>query len=537
MIKISKQKIPSALLFLAILMISGIYLNLAPAACAEEISNSSSNPNTYARTIMNNNAALITAEPPNLGTSSSNTTPLINGTGLSDYSVRLLQDLSTEVNATQLERIRQEMVNAKLLFESKESSGILSAEQSILDSSKSSLSAKQYAFDDFQTLYLQTVSDQQTTAFGPTAMLNNSHGMEGSPNFNYVRERTVNYNGPEKGDEVIVTGDMGTYMTVADVWLLCYTTEPSVVFVCASNNINTPKDDWQWITQVEVIDSGSPQWFYVGCGFDFRYISVDTWATGGQNPHNANDLFIDSVCCEVPNGYGYSTVLTISSGQGGTTNPQPGGYYYFGQTAEVTAIPDLYYDFSYWYIDNGNYQSTDNPLSIQTSDGDHYVTAYFTYDPDQQWIIIDYGGGGYTSPLTGTYAGSGSMQITATADAGFAFSYWLLNGNYLSSNPTISVDYGANEITPVFYNLCPPVIHQLTVYAINTYNEVPLYPNIYVDSCYVGSGYATVQVTEGSHDVEIDSWYGCYYCYGYSNNWNSPIYSDTEMEAYYNLGG
>jgi hypothetical protein len=221
-------------------------------------------------------------------------------------------------------------------------------------------------------------------------------------------------------------------------------------------------------------------------------------------------LSVDSVTVSTSGGPS-STVLTIATTQGGTTSPEPGGYYYYGQTAEVYAIPYENYVFDHWDIDFGNYQSTDNPIYQQTWDGDHYVTAYFAYDPNQQWIIIDYADGGYTTPGAGTYVGSGSMQITATAYNGFGFSYWLLNGNYLSSDPTIWVDYGANEVTPVFYNLNPPVTHQLTVYAINTYNEVPLYPNIYVDGCYVGSGYASVQVTEGYHNVEIDYWYGCYY--------------------------
>lgn len=88
-----------------------------------------------------------------------------------------------------------------------------------------------------------------------------------------------------------------------------------------------------------------------------------------------------------------------------------------------------------------------------------------------------------------------------------------------------------------------PGYYWLTVRAVDGSTGYPLYPDIGVDWNYVGTGYASVQVSEGWHDVEMNdpTWngYGMYWSYlsyftdGYGNGEDRPIYSDLEIVGVY----
>jgi len=67
--------------------------------------------------------------------------------------------------------------------------------------------------------------------------------------------------------------------------------------------------------------------------------------------------------------------LTISSSNGGTTNPVPGNYTYdSGAYVSVQAIPNSGYNFTGW---SGDVTGTTNPISI-TMNGDKSITANFS---------------------------------------------------------------------------------------------------------------------------------------------------------------
>jgi hypothetical protein len=70
--------------------------------------------------------------------------------------------------------------------------------------------------------------------------------------------------------------------------------------------------------------------------------------------------------------------LTITSTEGGTTNPAPGTYTYVnGTVAEVTPNPDLGYSFAYWMLNNEmRYEDLINVLM----DMNHTLKAFFTDD-------------------------------------------------------------------------------------------------------------------------------------------------------------
>nr|NIQ17190.1 hypothetical protein [Candidatus Aenigmarchaeota archaeon] len=69
--------------------------------------------------------------------------------------------------------------------------------------------------------------------------------------------------------------------------------------------------------------------------------------------------------------------LTISSSEGGTTDPDTGTYSYdHGTEVSITAIPDSGYEFSGWTGDVPDGHENDNPVTI-TMDSDKSIIANF----------------------------------------------------------------------------------------------------------------------------------------------------------------
>jgi hypothetical protein len=221
------------------------------------------------------------------------------------------------------------------------------------------------------------------------------------------------------------------------------------------------------------------------------------------------------------NGYGLPNSITVTN-----------------QVHEIAVTDNIFgYQFDHFSYNYVNYYSNPSNISI-SSDGvlkAHYV-------PDQH-VYVANSEGGYTDPAYGYYRGSGSMQITAYPYSGYQFSYWLLNSEYLSSNPTIYVDYGSNTIQPVFEGTPS---YWLTVNAWNIYDEDWITTDVYIDSYYEGTTPLSIQVNGGYHSVEVefyapDPGSGPYYLIGFSdeldNGENRLIQSNTEITAYYDLGG
>ncbi|MBT0159477.1 hypothetical protein G4O51_05785 [Candidatus Bathyarchaeota archaeon A05DMB-2] len=217
-----------------------------------------------------------------------------------------------------------------------------------------------------------------------------------------------------------------------------------------------------------------------------------------------------------------STVLTIATTQGGTTDPSPGGYYYYGETAEVTAIPYENYAFDHWDIDFGNSQSTDNPIYIETWDGDHYLTAYFTYGQPQQRLTISATGGGTTNPSPGEHwydYGTG-VQVNAV---GSGFSYWLLDGEYVYTGETIQVPMNQYHTLGAHFNEQLPTC-EVTVYAIECVSQSAAYTNVYVDSQYVGGAWSTYNVANlEQHTIEADFYAYVPYWQAYGSIWWTEV--------------
>jgi hypothetical protein len=128
--------------------------------------------------------------------------------------------------------------------------------------------------------------------------------------------------------------------------------------------------------------------------------------------------------------------LTITTSNGGTTDPAPGNYTYdTGTEVSITAIPDAQCRFTGWSGSVPQGHENDNPLSI-TMDSPKSITANFVR---QYTLTIASGTGGTTEPEPGsyTYDTGTEVSIRAIPDAQYVFTGW--SGNVPSyqtnSNP------------------------------------------------------------------------------------------------------
>ena len=144
------------------------------------------------------------------------------------------------------------------------------------------------------------------------------------------------------------------------------------------------------------------------------------------------------------------SILTIISAIGGTTTPQPGDNAYdYGVNASVTAIPDTGYILNYWFLDSSNATST-NPLTIFMT-ANHTLQPIFTQANYTLTIVGVTGGSASLLPGTYTYLAGQTVQISATADSGYAFSYWTLDGSQAGSANPFSLVMDANHtVAPAF---------------------------------------------------------------------------------------
>ena len=129
----------------------------------------------------------------------------------------------------------------------------------------------------------------------------------------------------------------------------------------------------------------------------------------------------------------YDIVVSASPLDGGTVSG--GGSYEFGTTATVTATANTGYNFVNW-TENGTQVSANASYSFTVS-GDRTLVANFSTqsyvitasaDPEAGGVIT--GSGGYDYGETCT--------LTATANTGYNFTRWTMNGSQVSTNLTYS---------------------------------------------------------------------------------------------------
>jgi len=142
--------------------------------------------------------------------------------------------------------------------------------------------------------------------------------------------------------------------------------------------------------------------------------------------------------------------LTIQAASNGNTNPAPGVYQYgLNTVALVEALPSAGYTLSYW-LRNGSNVGTANPYLMVMDE--NYVLQPVFAQSSQYFLDVSVSGSGTTNATGIQYYDAGtSVTVQATANAGWLFSHWLVNGANVGTNSLLSLTMNANyECSAVF---------------------------------------------------------------------------------------
>ncbi len=134
------------------------------------------------------------------------------------------------------------------------------------------------------------------------------------------------------------------------------------------------------------------------------------------------------------------------------------------------------------------------------------------------------------------------MQVTASSnDENYVFDHWTLDGSDYTDNPITVNATNSQDFLQAHFNYVGPIY--LTVQAVDSQFGWPLYPDIYIDGNYAGTGYVSVPVSEGWHSVWMTdpTWNGYWMCWSYlsyytdyyANGDYRPVYSDTLITGVY----
>jgi len=146
--------------------------------------------------------------------------------------------------------------------------------------------------------------------------------------------------------------------------------------------------------------------------------------------------------------------LTINVVGSGSTSPSAGIVDCEPGDTIITAIPDLNWNFTYWLLDGENVGT--NPEYTVSIFQAHELVAVFEggeVPPIFYDLAISVSGSGNTNPEPGIrrYQSGTTHTITATPNPNWNFTYWLLDGENVGTNPTYRIQIDDNhELTAVF---------------------------------------------------------------------------------------
>lgn len=151
--------------------------------------------------------------------------------------------------------------------------------------------------------------------------------------------------------------------------------------------------------------------------------------------------------------------LSITATLGGTTDPSVGNYLYnSGSIVSIMATASSGYSFDHWMLDGANV-GTSATYQV-TMNSDHTLQAVFVALPPVQYILaVSASTGGTISPVPGSYLyNSGdTASITATANPGYIFDHWELDGVVAgSANPYLIIMDANHSLNTVFMTTGTP---------------------------------------------------------------------------------
>jgi uncharacterized repeat protein (TIGR02543 family) len=181
-------------------------------------------------------------------------------------------------------------------------------------------------------------------------------------------------------------------------------------------------------------------------GYTFTSWSGD--ASGTDNPLtviiDANKIIIAHFSAIVPNTYTLEVHTINGAVEVNPNNPT----YLEGEAVILTAEPNIGYTFTSW---SGDAISTNNPLTI-IMDGNKSVTANFSINT-YTLTVISANGVVVKNPDQLVYNYGDNVELSATANDGFAFDSWSGDANG-STNP-ITVLMDADKTVTANYILLP----------------------------------------------------------------------------------
>lgn len=287
--------------------------------------------------------------------------------------------------------------------------------------------------------------------------------MEGLIDYNYAEFYT-----PELYQNAAIVGQMNSYAG-GDVYIVCKLGPSGAGHVGNTFNVWVSNSsyqygNWSFVGSQTVTEPYNWPAAYLWIGdFTGAFSHIVIGVVSGDEYHQYNDVVGDVVW--TTNAYGCR--LSISTGEGGTTDPSPGNHWYDPDTTvQVTVNPYENYVFDHWILD-GEY-CTENPITVTMTQSQHYLQAYFTYVGEQ---------------------------------------------------------------------------HTLTMYSHNQ-DLVPSYVPLYIDYQYVGTTGYSYAVTDGNHEIYVESpvydgyySYFWYYQYDETYNYDNPmtlsVTSDITITAVY----
>jgi uncharacterized repeat protein (TIGR02543 family) len=140
----------------------------------------------------------------------------------------------------------------------------------------------------------------------------------------------------------------------------------------------------------------------------------------------------------------YTLAISVDGSGSVDANPDQATYHY-GDVVQLSASPDIGWSFGSW---SGDFTGSTNPGSI-TITGNMAVTAHFTQNEYTLSASVVGSGSIAKNPNQATYHYGDVVQLTASPDIGWSFSYW--GGDLTgSTNPTSITITGNMAITAYF---------------------------------------------------------------------------------------
>jgi uncharacterized repeat protein (TIGR02543 family) len=134
--------------------------------------------------------------------------------------------------------------------------------------------------------------------------------------------------------------------------------------------------------------------------------------------------------------------FTRTAGTGGTVSGTASGSYTAGTAISVTATPDKGYHFTEWTINGASITGGDtvNPAAFSMPANAVALTANFAKDTPgattYNFTRTAGAGGTVSGTASGSYSQGTAISVTATADSGYRFTGWTVNGASITGGYT-----------------------------------------------------------------------------------------------------